>query len=67
MSYKFEPSYRYLCAFKFKDVTCMTESLEGISAFKDGFWINGYLQITTKDDNKYWIPPSMILYIEKIK
>jgi len=36
-----------------------------LSNFKDGFWVNEYLQFTNGSDAKYWIPPSVITLIEK--
>lgn len=33
---------------------------------KQGFWVTPELALCTESQGKYWIPPSRILYIEKI-
>lgn len=32
----------------------------------DGFWVNDKYQVTRLSDCRFWIPPSRILYVEKI-
>jgi len=32
-----------------------------------GFWVTKAFRFTYGDDNEYWIPPSAILYIRKIR
>jgi hypothetical protein len=32
----------------------------------NGFWVNEAKEYTFSGDNKYWIPPSRILHVEKI-
>ena len=32
----------------------------------NGLWINSAYEYTYGGDNKYWIPPSRILHVEKI-
>lgn len=55
----------YKCWFHFKGSTVVTLGTEGVSEFKDGFWVTGSLQLTRGLDAQYWIPPSMIRRIEK--
>jgi len=71
-------SYTYRCYFEFKelkqgiiysrsDIHRVSYSNDGIWAFTNGFWITHELKFTKGSDAKYWIPPSQILYIEKVK
>lgn len=60
---------RYYCFYRFKTQT--TENIyfvdvESIGDVEGGFWINGSRNFTKASDCKYWIPPSAILYVEKI-
>ncbi len=66
--------YSYKCVFEFG--TFETQGWEphyvcydgdGLHAFTSGFWITEELKFTKGSDCKYWIPPSQILYIEKIR
>lgn len=59
----------YVCTYDFylQSGYCEVESTEGIRAFKDGFWINSDLKLTKGMDSKYWIPPSQIKLITKMK
>ena len=43
------------------------DSLKGLDAFRNGFWINAELDYTYGQDSKYWIPPNMIQFIQKTK
>ena len=56
---------KYRCEFSFRDQHYHVINDEGIGAFINGFWVNGYCQFTTGDDAKYWIPPWKIDYIAK--
>jgi hypothetical protein len=38
----------------------------GMHAFKEGFWVDRDWKLCSASDDKYWIPPSMILMIEKL-
>ena len=40
---------------------------DSISHFKDGFWVNEDGNFTVDSDAMYWIPPSRILFVEKVK
>ena len=55
----------YRCIFNFKGSSIVAIGTEGISEFKDGFWITGTMQLTKGSDCAYWIPPSQITRIEK--
>lgn len=64
----------YKCVFEFGVIYKVpsrphevTYDQDGIHAFTNGFWINEELKFTKGSDNLYWIPPSQILYIEKIR
>ncbi len=66
--------YSYKCIFNFGAVYnfdrkphCVSYDQDGLHAFTSGFWINLDLKFTKGSDCKYWIPPSQILYIEKVK
>ncbi len=66
--------YSYKCIFNFTKVYRVdgqhhhvTSQHDGIHAFIDGFWLNEDLKFTKGSDCKYWIPPSQIRYIEKVK
>lgn len=56
----------YKCHFMLDGTECTVYSDDGVLSFSHGFWINFKLKYTKKDDAVYWIPPSCILYIEKI-
>lgn len=59
--------YSYECIFNFWGTTNIVGyDQAGIHAFSNGFWITSELKFTKGCDCKYWIPPSQILYIEKI-
>ncbi len=65
--------YKYRCFYSFKaehENTNMrhqvTVRFEGLYNFCGGFWIDKDLKFTKGSECKYWIPPSQILYIEKI-
>lgn len=55
----------YSCTFLFQGTTFNVETQEGIHAFSQGFWINSEMEYTKASDCRYWIPPSMILHVEK--
>lgn len=38
----------------------------GPANFKDGFWVNKDLEHSNASDVLYWVPPSQLLYIEKV-
>ncbi len=62
--------YNYKCVFYFggdRERCSVTYDLDGIHAFVGGFWITEEKKFTKGSDCKYWIPPSQILYVEKIK
>ena len=56
----------YKCVFAFSSSTYIALSNGGIADFKDGFWINEKFEFTKGSDYKYWIPPSKIIYIQKL-
>lgn len=60
---------RYYCFYRLKTQT--TENIyfvevESIGDVEAGFWIDPMMAFTKAGDCKYWIPPSAILYVEKI-
>lgn len=56
----------YICAFTFRDQQYAVSSAIGFCDFKDGFWVDERLKLSTNVlEIKFWIPPSAILYIEK--
>ncbi len=65
--------YSYKCVFNFSRIHKLNGEPhivhyeEGIYAFAGGFWIDEDLHFTKGSDCKYWIPPSQILYIEKVR
>ncbi len=59
--------YSYKCIFRFNGSHEVTYDGDGIHAYTQGFWITQELEFTKGSDCKYWIPPSRILFIEKIK
>ncbi len=67
--------YRYKCVFTFNhpDMGQVTRRYsviydgDGLFAYTNGFWITKDVKFTKGSDCKYWIPPSQIKYIEKIK
>lgn len=65
--------YSYKCVFDFgnsmlrrqaRSVVC---NQDGIYAFAGGFWLTSELKYTKGSDAVYWIPPSQILHVEKIR
>jgi hypothetical protein len=66
--------FDYVCVYDFNRVPLAqgTNHIarfehDGVFAFKDGFWITEDLAFTKGHDAKYWIPPSRILYVEKVE
>ncbi len=66
--------YRYKCVFHFGRIYKgdrrpheVSYDTDGVHAFVGGFWITDDLKFTKGSDAKYYIPPSQILYIEKVK
>ena len=41
-------------------------SIEWIRWVKEGFWVNENYRFTTADDAKYWIPPSSVMFVERL-
>lgn len=60
----FGRTYKCVCKIDVRIVVFISD--KGIDAFKHGFWANQDWQFTTGADNKYWVSPSTIQYIEKI-
>lgn len=58
----------YRCVYQFGGERRSTFSPYGIAVFEDGFWISSVGNITISDsgDCRYWIPPSAIVFIEKV-
>jgi hypothetical protein len=54
---------RYRCEFLFQEQHLCSSA--GLTAFRDGFWINEDLKFTDGSDVHYWIPPHRILYVAK--
>ncbi len=62
--------YNYKCVFYFggdRERYEVKYGQDGIHAFINGFWITYDLKFTKGSDCKYWIPPSQILYVEKVE
>ncbi len=66
--------YNYKCRFNFPEEYTrrgmfheVSYDQDGLHAFTSGFWITEDLKFTKGSDCKFWIPPSQILYIEKVK
>ena len=61
----------YRCVFRMSSVCNKVNSViiksGGIDKVKDGFWLNERFEFTQRSDCKYWIPPGMIEYAEKVK
>lgn len=71
----------YVAVVRFRGMTLRIRGYSFVQ-FKDGFWINDEheytaqyilakiqedtLQVIDQSDAKYWIPPSAILFIEKV-
>jgi len=60
---------KYYCFYRFKTQT--TENIYfvdvgSIGDIENGFWITTGYVFTKGSNGKYWIPPSAILYVEKI-
>ena len=58
---------RYHCVFKFDNHRKSVYSDNGIAAFSDGFWVTKDFRYTVLSDCEYWIPPSAILYVRKVR
>ena len=60
---------RYSCLFVFGvgigKMHYFTD-IPDIGVAVNGFWVNEAKEYTYSGDNKYWIPPSRILHVEKI-
>ncbi len=60
-------SRKYRCVFEIlKSSKLHHAEAESLDRLKDGFWVDYKFEYTTGFDCAYWIPPSRILYIEKI-
>lgn len=57
----------YKCHYKGPNGNINIIAIDRISTVKDGFWINSDYEFTVASDCKFWIPPSRIQYVEKIK
>ena len=61
---------KYRCHFELYDcgayVHVEVEHYD-MSAFTEGFWINEEKQLAAWSIGKYWIPPSRILFIERVE
>jgi len=61
----------YRCCFNFpegdKYAPLYYVRVESIHEIKDGFWINSKKKFTKKSDCRYWIPPSQIMFVEKLE
>lgn len=49
------------------EVNAMLPEGRGVVSIKDGFWCDGDLNPTFESHAVYWIPPSQILYVEKVR
>ena len=57
----------FRCYFEMFGNTYFVKS-DRLGDFSDGFWITENYGFTKKiSDNKYWIPPNQILYVEKVE
>ena len=41
--------------------------IPSIAEAKEGFWINSNMKFTNGQDSLFWIPPSSILLVRKLK
>lgn len=53
----------FRCKYVFGGLEYSATSRRGIPEFKDGFWVNNYMNLSGGFDCQYWIPPSAILYV----
>lgn len=60
---------KYFCVFKFEPTNIRTSvSADDKSVFTGGFWVTRDRRLSqSTDTDEYWIPPSAILYIRKVK
>lgn len=55
----------YVAVVRFRDMTLRIRGYS-LGQLKDGFWINDEHEYTALNDAKFWLPPSAILFIEKV-
>ena len=60
--------YKFNCYFKISlhpyQVCAVSDSFHKL---KDGFWVDRTFNFTVGQEAVYWIPPSAIKYIEKVR
>jgi hypothetical protein len=67
MEKKMKYGYRaQLIPDQFKLMMLKQIDIPSILDATDGFWINKEHKFTRGEDAKYWIPPSQILFVEKL-
>jgi hypothetical protein len=57
---------KYSCKFLFGEYPYFT-IVPDIGSVKDGFWIDAAKEFTKGSSGVYWIPPSAVCHVEKIK
>ena len=45
----------------------LTVVIPSIAEAKEGFWINSNMKFTNGQDSLFWIPPSSIVLVRKLK
>jgi len=59
--------FEYICHYKPIGDGPNTVMGIGLADFRDGFWLDREYKLTKNSDNVFWISPSSIHYIEKIR
>lgn len=62
-------SPRYVVGYRFQEERqyALLPKNYGIADIKDGFWVNNKFEWCVVADQKYWIPPSQIKYVDKVE
>lgn len=62
-----EKQTRYACTFEIHGRVWTTYAGRGLGLwdYKEGFWIDEHHQFAVVGNERYWVPPAAIKYVEK--
>lgn len=55
----------YIWFYEFNGATFWFKTDKRIADLDEGFWVNAQMELAAFGDEKYWIPPSRIRYVER--
>lgn len=57
----------YICMFKDMADVERSTTIPDISTAKEGFWVNFEFKFTNASDNVFWVPPTRVLGVMKMR